>query len=81
VFVIIKTLYKDRVNNFPLFDDDKPNDHIDFFNKNKDGCQPKYVHKNTQNTEKLLRNTTETKSNQNAMVIPIFPLLASSKKN
>jgi len=46
--------HKDRVNNFPLFDDDKPNDHIDFF-KNKDGCQPKYVHKNTQNKEKFLK--------------------------
>jgi len=27
VFVIIKTM--NRVNNFPLFDDDKPNDHIE----------------------------------------------------
>ena len=29
MFDIIKTLHKERVNNFPLFDDDKPNDHID----------------------------------------------------
>ena len=29
------TLHKDEVNNFPLFDDDKPNDHIDMKSKNK----------------------------------------------
>jgi len=29
VFVIIKTLYKDGINNFLLSFDDKPNDHID----------------------------------------------------
>jgi len=23
-------IHKDRVSNFPLFDDDKPNDHIDY---------------------------------------------------
>jgi len=29
------TLHKDGVNNFPLFDDDKPNDHIDTKGKKK----------------------------------------------
>ena len=29
------TLHKDRVNNFPVFDDDKPNDHIDMKDKIK----------------------------------------------
>jgi len=29
------TLHKDEFNKFPLFDDDKPNDHIDVKGKNK----------------------------------------------
>jgi len=29
------TLHKDGVNNFPLFDDDKPNGHIDIRGENK----------------------------------------------
>jgi len=29
------TLDKDEVNNFPLFDDDKPNDYIDMKGKKK----------------------------------------------
>jgi len=35
VFVIIKTLYKYEVNNFSLFDDDKPNDHINIKGESK----------------------------------------------
>jgi len=35
VFVIIKTFYNYEVNNFPLFDDDKPNDHIDIKGESK----------------------------------------------
>jgi len=36
VFVSSKPyIHKDRVNNFPLFDDDKPNDYIDHSQQKK----------------------------------------------
>jgi len=74
-------IHKDRVNNFSLFDDDKPNDHIDYSREKKFvKCQACYSHKSNNSKEKFLRRSTKLKSKKNKQGHPIFPLLASSKK-
>ena len=74
--------YKDGFNKFRLFDDDKPNDHIDPSREQPlvlDWIQftqeRAIANKNFQESQ-LIQGITQT-----SMVILIFSLLASSKNN
>jgi len=56
------TLHKDKVNKFPLFDDDKPNDHNDHSQENKNQLVPsKLVTQEQQKQGKSLRRSTQPK--------------------
>jgi len=67
--------YKDGFNKFPLFDDDKPNDHIDASRDWIQITQEQAIVEKFQESQ-LIQGITQT-----SMVILIFPLLASLKNN
>ena len=76
------TTYKGGFNKFPLFDDDKPNDHIDPSREPSpvldwiQFTQQQAITKKNFQESQLIQGITQT-----SMVILIFPLLASSKNN
>jgi len=53
-------IHKNGFNKFPLFDDDKPNDHIDIKDKHK-----LVPNQSSQRREKILKKATQAKSYQN----------------
>jgi len=54
------TFYKDGINKFPLFDNDKPNDHFDIKRKNECQCQTSQTKE-----EKKFGQSNSSQVNQN----------------
>jgi len=63
------TLYKNRFNKFPLFDDDKPKNHTDMKGKHK--LVPNQL---SQGRDKFWRNQLKPSQTKITMVVPIFAL-------
>jgi len=69
------TLHKNGFNKFPLFNDDKPNDYTDMKGKHK-----LVRNQSSQRREIFWRNQLKPSQTKITIVMPIFSLLASSKK-